>query len=148
MAVVVGDNAYLRGTAIETGAVVDTLSPGTEVEIFRQQGQWFLVQASPFVGWMHRNSLRLKSTAKPEPATPPVETAPSEPTSDTRPRTPLTAAQPSSSDKRIYVRGPRGGCYYVRPDGKKVYGGQDQCSQLPLPESIKKTTASATDRPR
>lgn len=149
MALVIGDDAYLRGSAVETGAVVDTLLPGTKVAIIRQHGPWFLVQASPFVGWMHGNSLRLARAAKPALASrvPPATTASSQPTSgtqtpasaDTKTKTeapaqaspsgtPGTATQPSASDKRIYIRGPRGGCYYVRPDGKKVYGDHNQCN--------------------
>jgi uncharacterized protein YgiM (DUF1202 family) len=148
MAVVIGDDAYLRGSPTETGAIVDTLLPGTKVAIIRQQGPWFLIQASPFVGWIHGNSLRLKRAAKSAPASrvSPAETALSPATSasqppvsvDTKPKTdapaqtsppgkPATAIQPSASDKRVYIRGPRGGCYYVKPDGKKVYGDHKLC---------------------
>ncbi len=149
-ALVIGENAYLRGSAVETGAVVDTLSPGTKVAIIRQQGPWFLVQASPFVGWMHGNSLRLTRASKPALTSlvPLAVTASSQPTSriqptesaDTKAKTeasaaqasppgsPRAATQPSASDKRIYIRGPRGGCYYIRPDGKKVYGDHHLCN--------------------
>lgn len=149
MAVVLGDNAYLRGSPAETGAVVDTLVPGAKVALIRQQGPWFLVQASPFVGWMHGNSLRLVRGAKPSSSSKvaSVATSPSEPGTDARPAvsvdskaktpesvqassadTPVTATESTVSAQRIYVRGPRGGCYYVRADGKKVYGDHRFCN--------------------
>lgn len=148
-AVVIGENAYLRGSPIETGAVVDTLLPGTAVAIFRRQGRWFLVQASPFVGWIHGKSLRLTRAAKPKLPSqmPSAETVSSQPASGTElpapteaetktetspeaapPGAPSKTAEPSASDKRIYIRGPRGGCYYIKPNGRKVYGDHNLCN--------------------
>lgn len=147
-AFVTGENAYLRGSPVETGAVVDTLLPDTKVEIIRQRGPWFLVQASPFVGWMHGNFLSFKRPADPVLTSPvaAAQNAPSQPPSGIQPSessdpkaktgvaapgaasvTPVTAAQPATSDKRVYTRGPRGGCYYIRSDGKKIYGDHKEC---------------------
>lgn len=131
MAVVIGENAYLRGSAVETGAIVDTLKSGAKVAIIKQQGPWFLVQSSPFVGWMHGNSLRLTPAAR---STAPLPVSPQPPSekqkmsADGKSKTEEPAADPPSVvEKRVYIRGPRGGCYYVRPDGKKVYGDHGLC---------------------
>lgn len=131
MAVVIGENAYLRGSAVETGAIVDTLKSGAKVAIIKQQGPWFLVQSSPFVGWMHGNSLRLTTTPR---STAPL-VANSQPPSEKQKESAITKSKteepaadpPSVVEKRVYIRGPRGGCYYVRPDGKKVYGDHGLC---------------------
>lgn len=131
-AVVIGDNAYLRGSPAEDGAVVDTLNPASAVSIIKQQGPWFLVQSSPFVGWIHGNSIKLISSpvvySRPVSAvsTASTQLSPSDgplrsgsaPTSAAKK---TVIATPGESGKREYLRGPMGGCYYIRPNGKKSY---------------------------
>lgn len=51
-----------------------------------------------------------------------------------KPQTATTAAAPAPVQKpvkvpgRAYVRGPKGGCYYMNPSGKKTYVNKEFCS--------------------
>ena len=58
-AVVITENANLRKVANLNGKVIQTISEGTNVEIIKQQGAWFLVKADNQTGWMHGNTIRL-----------------------------------------------------------------------------------------
>lgn len=57
-AVVISENANLRGTANQNGKVVTVLSSGTSVEVIKQSGAWFLVQSDTYVGWIHGNNIK------------------------------------------------------------------------------------------
>ena len=132
-AFVTGENAYLRGTPSETGAVVDTLVVNSTVHIITQTADWYLVQSFPFVGWIHRSLLRVNDSAKKEGR---VDNASIGPRSDAdssnvsgSSKTVAPATQPiGSTEQRVYIRGPRGGCYYLQEDGKKVYVAHRLCS--------------------
>ena len=58
-AFVITEKANLRGTASNTGKVVQKLSQAAEVEVIKQKGAWFLVQSVDYVGWIHGNAIRL-----------------------------------------------------------------------------------------
>lgn len=57
-AVVITENANLRKVANSNGEVIQTISEGTNIEIVRQKGAWFLVKADNQTGWMHGNTIR------------------------------------------------------------------------------------------
>ena len=57
-AVVITENANLRKVANSNGEVIQTISEGTNIEIVKQQGAWFLVKANNQTGWMHGNTIR------------------------------------------------------------------------------------------
>ena len=59
-ATIISKNASLLGTPSETGKVVDVLSQDLEVAVLRQNGAWFLVQTSDFVGWVDSKAIRIK----------------------------------------------------------------------------------------
>lgn len=40
---------------------------------------------------------------------------------------PTTASTPAASDARVYLKGTKGGCYYLATGGKKVYVSHDLC---------------------
>lgn len=44
-----------------------------------------------------------------------------------KPVAPTTTSAPASADARVYLKGSRGGCYYLTSNGKKVYVGHDLC---------------------
>ena len=133
-AVVTGQDAFLRGTPAETGAVVDTLAVGAKVYIIKEAGEWYLVQSSPFVGWMPSSSLKKAATSSASPAQLPasarLENEPNSATPLKNPKGDISASPPSeTSGERVYKRGPRGGCYYVQQGGKKKYVAHRFCSQ-------------------
>jgi hypothetical protein len=112
-AVVITENANLRGTPTESGKVVETLSQDTVVDVLQQKGAWFLIQSTDYVGWMHGNTIRL-SSASVIPKTVRTNTVPS------------TKSRQSSD--RTYIRGPRGGCYYLNSNGNKTYVDRSLCN--------------------
>ncbi|MBX3266437.1 MAG: SH3 domain-containing protein [Acidobacteria bacterium] len=132
---VISENANLRGTPAASGKVVDTLPRATSVQVIKQAGSWFLVQAAEYVGWVHGNTIRLDapldiSTADPStlyssPIAVPREPAPTPPVYVAPQRT--APARTPSSD-RTYIRGPRGGCYYYGSSGRKVYVDRSLCN--------------------
>jgi len=122
-ATVISENANLRGTPSEKGKVVETLRRDTSVEVIKQKDAWFLVQSTEYVGWIRGNTIRLtdgRSVPITERAAPNV----SEPKYIYIPQ---TTEQPTT-DSRIYIRGPRGGCYYINSTGKKTYVDHSLCN--------------------
>lgn len=71
-AVVISENANLRGTPTERGKIVDTVPELTFLEIIKRKGVWFLVQSDEYVGWIHGNTIRLlnDSTSEIKPSVP------------------------------------------------------------------------------
>lgn len=65
------------------------------------------------------------------PKTEAANQSPSQGASDTEKPVTLAGAsnagQAPASGSRVYLKGSRGGCYYVNPSGKKVYVGHDLC---------------------
>lgn len=128
-ATVIAEQANLRGTPATSGKIVEKLGQNTVVELIKQKGPWFLVQAKDFVGWMHGDTLKVDGLLNLEVidtnsltvAPVPVYVAPQRPT-----ERPQTTSLPSSS--RTYIRGPRGGCYYYSASGNKVYVDRSLCS--------------------
>lgn len=149
-ALVFSENTFLRGKPSNTGEVVDTLVRDTQVQIITKRGNWYLVQASPFVGWVDGNSLRLRRSSKPaqntrqktksspdtQPSTAAVSSSPqpvvtpSEPsrTTDASSATKTAPASGPPKDGRVYIRGQLGGCYFMRSGGKKVYVDRGFCN--------------------
>ena len=58
-AIVLPENANLRGTPKVTGTVVQTLPHDAKVQIIKKDGPWFLVHSEEFVGWIHGNTIRI-----------------------------------------------------------------------------------------
>ena len=57
--IVISETANLRRTASQNGEVVAELPEDTDIEVIRQKGAWFFVQAEEQTGWLHGNSFRL-----------------------------------------------------------------------------------------
>lgn len=128
-ATVIAEQANLRGTPTTAGKVVERLSQNTVVELIKQKGPWFLVQAKDFAGWVHGDTLKVDGPLNLEVidsnsltvAPAPVYVAPQRPVERQQ-----TTRTPSSS--RTYIRGPRGGCYYYSASGNKVYVDRGLCN--------------------
>lgn len=115
-ATVIAENANLRGTASQSGKVVQMLPEGTTLEVIKQSGAWFLVQAPDFAGWIHGNAIRLvggrTNVSTSIPRTNPVRVRPSP--SITKPSPVVT--QPTGATARCrdgtlsYSRNRRGTC--------------------------------------
>lgn len=127
MATVIAEKANLRGTPSDKGKVVDKLQRGDEVEIVIDSGSgWYLVQAKDYAGWLHGNTIKLSEEKRFTLVSPsqPVER-------ETRPALPpspiITAPSRRSDPSRTYIRGPRGGCYYLNSKGNKTYVDRSLC---------------------
>ncbi len=113
-ATVITENANLRGTPNQSGKIVTTLGIGAALEVIKQSGSWFLVQSDEYAGWMHGNTIRYEANATTFYG-PPV----------TKKSKPLTKRSASS---QYYIRGPRGGCYYLNSNGNKTYVDRNLCN--------------------
>jgi hypothetical protein len=136
-ATVISENVDLRGTPTLKGKVIETVSKDTSLEIIKQRGVWFLVQSPEFVGWVYRESIKLNSPLTvetvddrfglPEPQdTRPVYTQPKNVPTTVPESTPAVSAPSKRSSS--YIRGPRGGCYYINSSGKKTYVDRSLCN--------------------
>ncbi|MBX7172773.1 MAG: SH3 domain-containing protein [Pyrinomonadaceae bacterium] len=58
-AVIISQNANLRKSNSANGEIIQTIAEGTNVEVVKQQGAWFLVKNIDKSGWLHGNTIRL-----------------------------------------------------------------------------------------
>ncbi|HEV7645900.1 MAG TPA: DUF3761 domain-containing protein [Pyrinomonadaceae bacterium] len=58
---IITEKANLRGTASQSGRVVTTLGCGTQIEVIKRAGSWFLAQSTEYVGWIHGNTIQFTS---------------------------------------------------------------------------------------
>ncbi len=120
-ATVISENANLRGTPTTKGKVVDVLPNDTLVEVIKQKGVWFLVQATDYVGWIHGNTIKLTDSSSLKSRS--VISQPAQTRSKTRRTKPRR-----TKTYRTYIRGPRGGCYYINSNGNKTYVARSLCN--------------------
>ena len=121
-ATVIARNANLRGTPSTKGKIVDTLPNTMIVKVIKQKGVWFLVQSIDYVGWIHGNTIKLdkdNSSIYESNVSPP--SAPARRVTKPRKRTRTRAI-------RRYIRGSRGGCYYINRNGNKTYISRSLCN--------------------
>lgn len=121
---VVAEKASLRGRPADDAKVVETLARNTVVEVMKVDGLWYLVQANDYAGWMFIKDLEVARA----PAASHLRSQPiTQPKSDSASDGPASSTQPRTTN-RTYIRGSRGGCYYLSPSGSKVYVARDLCS--------------------
>jgi hypothetical protein len=118
---VIAENANLRETPSTTGLAEGEVSEGMVVKILDEKLPWYVVRVGDRVGWMHGATLLFMDTA-----------------TTTSEREPLKAITPTETDSvpepkrstavRGYIRGPRGGCYYISGSGRKVYVDRSMCN--------------------
>jgi hypothetical protein len=129
-AVVITDNANLRGTPTEKGKVVEKLKRETPLEVLKQRDVWFLVQTIDYVGWISGDAVKLTSPLTidtiDEIAIPKKTQNSAPPTIAQQPEPQPSKAQ--TTDSRTYIRGSRGGCYYINSNGKKTYVDKSLCN--------------------
>lgn len=111
----------LRAQPSTSAGIVLTVSAGSEVKSTKMDGLWHQVTYGSYSGWIRGDFLATRRAAPgraaPSPAMPLVG-------SPSRPR----ASQPALSASRSgYIRGPRGGCYYINRNGNKTYVDRSMC---------------------
>lgn len=120
---VISENANLRGTPTESGKVVEVLSVDSNLKIIVQKGVWFLVQSTDYAGWIHGNTIKLLKKPSIIDGFDIEEFESRRPVS--KPKTTPTRTRAAS---RSYIRGARGGCYYINGNGNKTYVSRSLCN--------------------
>jgi len=129
---VISPNANLRDTPSTTSGTEQEIDEGTIVKVLDEKLPWYVVRAGNRVGWMHGNTIEFIDTGTANPLTPRRQTV----APDYPPHTPSIPRRESStetttrtsSESRGYIRGPRGGCYYISGSGRKVYVDRSMCN--------------------
>ena len=126
---VVSDTAHLRELPTATSNSLQELPQETVVKILDEKLPWYVVRIGSRVGWLHGDSLEFinssdttrSRTSEATSAPPPITIYQSPP----RVERPATTRSPDHSG---YIRGPRGGCYYISASGRKVYVDHSMCN--------------------
>jgi hypothetical protein len=126
-ATVTAKTAQMRGTASSTGKIIDTVSQNTVLPIYRELGDWALVQSTEYVGWIHISAIKINDQQTIESVGSTVEDSLPAPRLRTNSNNIRLKSQPSSPS-RSYIRGKRGGCYYVNSNGNKTYVDRSLCN--------------------
>ena len=118
---VIAEKANLRETPSVTGLAEGEVSEGTIVKVLDEKLPWYVVRVGDRVGWMHGATLVFIDYATTTTEREPVRViTPAETYSQPQPR--------RSTSGRVYIRGPRGGCYYISGSGSKVYVDRSVCN--------------------
>ena len=129
---VISQNANLRNAPSVTSDSTQEVAEETLVKVLDEKLPWYVVRVGNRVGWMHGNTLEFISTQE-SVSDPPTEQTvvpdyiPSAPSVPQRERSRETPARSTAAD-RGYIRGPRGGCYYISSSGRKVYVDRSLCN--------------------
>lgn len=129
---VISQNANLRDTPSVTSDNTQDVAEETLVKVLDEKLPWYVVRVGNRVGWMHGNTLEFISTLG-APSDLPTQQSiapdyqPSKPSLPQRESPTETPARTTGVD-RGYIRGPRGGCYYISGSGRKVYVDRSLCN--------------------
>lgn len=116
---VIAENANLRETPSSRGLAEGEVPEGMIVKILDEKLPWYVVRVGDRVGWMHGATLVFIENATSEP----------EPVRVITPAETYSLPQPTrSTADKVYIRGPRGGCYYISGSGRKVYVDRGMCN--------------------
>lgn len=129
---VISASANLRDTPSISGGSEQEVAEDTIVKVLDEKLPWYVVRVGNRVGWMHGNTLEFVGTqdSLSEPPHEPTilpDYKPSTPTPPRRESSPEKPARTTGAD-RGYIRGPRGGCYYLSGSGRKVYVDRSLCN--------------------
>lgn len=125
-ATVISTRANLRETPSQSGAVKQDVPIGSEIKVLDSKGAWYVVRIADAVGWMHGNTFRLAGESSVEQAKPAVNS--SRPAGVRGDAVPSRSSSSQSNSSGRYIRGPRGGCYYLSGSGRKVYVDRSLCN--------------------
>lgn len=123
---VVSENANLRDMPNASSMSILEVPEETLVKVLDEKLPWYVVRIGNRVGWMHGDTLEFVNTSTPAPRLSEQTITP-----DSTPKTSPPAGvytPPSSRANPDYIRGPRGGCYYISSSGRKVYVDRSMCN--------------------
>jgi hypothetical protein len=129
---VISQEANLRDAPSVTGESSEVIAEDTLVKVLDEKLPWYVVRLGNRVGWMHGNTIEFVRGQAPfsgsstnhsvVPDSPPVF-----PPVQHRSTLPARPARSTPTDQG-YIRGPRGGCYYISASGRKVYVDRSLCN--------------------
>ena len=129
---VISENANLRETPAVAGTATQEIPEETLVKVLDEKLPWYVVRIGNRVGWMHGDTLEFITTGTSEqkqdysPA--PYLTSPGDSTREQRTAAPTRSGASGGAGGGGYIRGPRGGCYYISGSGRKVYVDRSMCN--------------------
>lgn len=114
-------NVRLRAEPSTSSGIIATIPIGSAVQSSKTEGLWHYATYGNYSGWIRGDYL---ATSRPVPQrTAPATAMPLvSPPSQQR-----TAQRPRSPSRSNYLRGPRGGCYYINRNGNKTYVDRNMC---------------------
>lgn len=129
MARVISERANLRDIPSANGNIEQEVAEGTIVRVLDKQVSWYVVRVGERVGWMHGNTLQFLKPEKSSLNSPPRPTPVIGDIATPRSNSSGSGNRGirTSSVDRGYIRGPRGGCYYISGSGRKVYVERSLC---------------------
>lgn len=126
---VISENANLREAPSIVATSQQEIPEGTLVKILDEKGPWYVVRVRDSVGWMHGNTIEFIGIHDSVIQTPRQQTlAPTDNTTAAPVYRPSTSFPRTSAADRVYITGPRGGCYYISGSGRKVYVDRSMCN--------------------
>lgn len=105
----------LRAEPSTGSRIILTVPLGSAVKSMKTEGLWHHVSYGNYIGWIRGDYLATRRPAQQRTAQPTA--------------VPLVSAPPRarSSNSGRYIRGPRGGCYYINSSGNKTYVDRSRC---------------------
>ena len=128
---VIFENANLREMPNVSSTSILEVPEETLVKILDEKLPWYVVRIGNRVGWMHGDTLEfvIASTAATPTPPPRLSEQTITPVYTPKPPPPSGGHTPRSSGANPdYIRGPRGGCYYISASGRKVYVDRSMCN--------------------
>lgn len=130
---VISQNANLRDTPSVTSANTQEVTEETLVKVLDEKLPWYVVRIGNRVGWMHGDTLEFIGVTSPSPSVqstvPLMQNVPSAPEVRSSPTPSRRSSDtPNTGNYGGYIRGPRGGCYYISSSGRKVYVDRSMCN--------------------
>lgn len=110
--IVITDNAGLRAEPNNNAKVIEELPLDSKIEVVKQNGAWFYVDADGQKGWLHGNMIRYDKPATSQADMPPDYATP-------RPTSPSPTAKPPVREPEINNSGATAKCR----DGTLSYSG-------------------------
>lgn len=117
--VAAGARIYDRPTTISE--VKKEVPIRTSVRLLDTVDGWSVVRIDDLVGWMPPNTLSSARTSSGS------AKGPSSSALGLLGNGSAGHARPSTAAERVYIRGPRGGCYYINRSGNKTYVDRSLC---------------------
>ncbi len=118
--IVTAEEANVRAKPSLKSTIITTVQSGENLKVLGKAGVWRKVQTDNGVGWLHRSTVAEVGTM--------IIGNEDVPVIKTTLTQKITSSPSRSGPSRTYIRGPRGGCYYINSNGNKTYVDRSLCN--------------------